>query len=107
MLYAVVKMLRGIKLPRSKNSIGDMPRTWILHNFILNGFVSVFFYVFSSLQPINSFFCITLHILVVYLGIKVLKPLVFNGKMFSLPYDLQFQYHGKEESLSLKKRQNL
>ena len=68
---------------------------------------SLFFYVFSSLQPINSFFCITLHVLVVYLGMRVLKPLVFNGKMFSLPYDLQFQYCGTEESLFLEKRQNL
>ena len=68
---------------------------------------SLFFYVFSSLQLIDSFFCITLHILVVYLGIRVLKPLVFNGEMFSLPYDLQFQYCGKEESLPLEKRQNL
>lgn len=54
-----------------------------------------------------NFFHITRHILVVYLGIRVLKPQVFNGKMFSLPYDLQFHCCGKEKSLSIEKRQNL
>ena len=35
---------------------------------------SLFFYVFSSLQLIYWFFYITLHILVVYLRIRVLRP---------------------------------
>ena len=33
MLYAVIKMLRGIKMLRAKNSTSDMLRTWNLHKF--------------------------------------------------------------------------
>ena len=33
MLYAVIKILHGIKILRAKNSTSDMPRTWSLHNF--------------------------------------------------------------------------
>ena len=33
MLYAVIKILRGIRTLRAKNSTSDMPRTWNLHKF--------------------------------------------------------------------------
>ena len=65
MLYAVV-MLRGIKLLRAKNSISDMPRTWNLHNFSFNRFVSVFFMFFRLYSLFIGFF-ISLYIYLLYI----------------------------------------
>ena len=105
-MYAVVKMLVGLN-NFVQRTLSVTCRELGFCIILVSMGSSVFFYVFSSLLLINSYFCITLNILVVYLGIRVLKPFIFNGKMFSLPCDLQFQYRGKEESLSLEKRQNL
>ena len=33
MLYAVIKMLCGIKMLRAQNSISDMPWTWNVYKF--------------------------------------------------------------------------
>ena len=102
MLYAVVKILRAIKILRIENSTSDMPRTWNLDNFR-----SCMCFVFIRFHGLLiQFLCITL-LPDVDLGIRVLKPYFFNGKngVSTLQHTIPFLW--KEESLSMEKRENL
>ena len=102
MLFAVVILLRAIKILRAKNSTGDIPRTWNLHNFSFNDSSLSFVFIRFCSISINFLYQSTYTCCI--FSNQDIKPYVFNVFFTLRPTILCC---GKEESFHREETESL